>query len=154
MDRKQSYSRLATGAIIWSIALGCSASAQTRVDSYLHELRNLDNSRPESVCISRDSLHGLVAKANESERAEMFRAFRAFYIHSVDMTSPAFSAAMDKYIIDYEHWLMKSDGACSLANLLRERPDIAKAGSSWFECGFLMYDSEGSLYPVDDPASC
>lgn len=81
----------------------------------------------------------------------MFRAFRAFYIDAVSSTAPAFIAVMSKYIDDYEQWL-ESRQAGSVQQFLKEKPEIRIAGSKWFNCGFSMYDGEGSLLPAEDPA--
>jgi hypothetical protein len=140
-----------------ALVIGCAAalhgfaSGQTRVDGYLRELKNLDISRPESTCIARDSLRGLMPGSNVGERETMFRAFRAFYLGAVHLTAPAFLERMGEYVGDYEEWL-DSAQAGSMQQFLKERPEIAETGSQWFKCGFSMYDGEGSLLPAQDPA--
>jgi len=127
------------------------ASAQTRVDGYLRELNKLDSSQPESACIARDSLRRLMPDSDVAEREKMFRAFRAFYRNSVYQTDRPFVADMGKYVNDYEQWSLSSH-AGSMRQFLQSRPDIAEAGSRWFNCGFSMYDAEGTLYPKEDAA--
>lgn len=149
-NRKRLY-HLAVVAIGWLAALHGFASGQTGVDGYLRELKELDGSRPESTCIVRDSLRRLMLVSDVDERDKMFRAFRVFYADSVHRVAPAFLAGMDKYADDYERWAEARPGD-SVQQFLKERPDIAEAGSRWFQCGFSMYDAEGSLYPAEDPA--
>ncbi len=153
MERRRWFSHLAAPAIICSAAFQCFATRQTTAEGYLRALQTLDDSRPESVCIAREWLRRSMADTNPDHRDEMFRAFRAFYIRSIDSTRSVFLAKMDGYTDAYEQWLMKSAPTASIQDFLRERPDIAKAGSNWFSCGFLMSDSEGSLYPTEDPAA-
>lgn len=146
--RKRLY-QLTVVAIGWSVVSQGSALAQTRVDGYLRELNNLDDSRPESTCIARDSLRKLILESDIDEREKMFRAFRAFYSTSVRRTDPPFVAGMAKYVNDYEQWLLANQ-AGSMQQFLNARPDVAEAGSRWFKCGFSMYDAEGTLYPMQD----
>jgi len=140
---------LAGLALILSGALHAAEDA----GDYQRQLSDLDVSRPESVCAARTSLRALMPNANPADRAAMFRAFRAFYIESVSASVPAFTKQMAPHADDIETSLTHSEPHEALRALLQRRPDIAKAGAGWFQCGFSVMEGEGDLYPDQDPAT-
>jgi hypothetical protein len=134
--------------VIWP-----ASTLATPADGYPQQLKQLDDSRPESVCIARDSLRKRMPESSVGQRDKMLRAFRAFYIRSVVRTAPAFLQLMNKYVNDYENSTSLSTRADFAREFLQARPDIAATGSRWFHCGFLLHDAEGTMYPATDPAA-
>ncbi len=64
-------------------------AAVTQADQYSQTLNTLDSSQPESVCQAREALQKILSP-NLAENAEPFRSFRAFFLHAIATTGPAF----------------------------------------------------------------
>jgi hypothetical protein len=81
---------------ILALMLSCAINgmAESEVDYYNRTLQALNSSQPQSTCEARDSLRLLIPNADLTERAQMFRDFRSFYLKSILTTYPEFSTKM------------------------------------------------------------
>lgn len=144
--------RSAATLLLAVLGLPVCLAAVTQADPYSQTLNTLDSSQPESVCQAREALQQILSP-NPAENAEPFRSFRAFFLHATATTGPAFAAAMSRYTSVYEEWATGPGKDLSIRDFLLAKPEVAQAGARWFRCGFSVYDSEGELYPNQDPST-
>ncbi len=137
-------------------AVGCAlllAAAGARAgelsDRYSALIRALDAGDPRSFCTARAGLRERLPKADETDAAAMFRAFRAFYGDGVRTTYRRFRAAAGPFERDLLAWTMTS-GPVGVEEYLDRNPPARQALGAWTGCGFRITEAEGELYPAGD----
>lgn len=125
-------------ACLYSVcAAGLLAGVQA--DGYRGEIEKLDATRPESVCQARTALRQRMPKADIVDRAAMFRAFREFYLRTMQSSTARFADAIRPFHAELED--------------LKRKPEVRQVTAPWSVCGFTFDESEGELYPEQDSAT-
>lgn len=123
-------------------------------DRYSARLDQLDISNPESVCTARTALHEELPNAPDADRTAMFRSFVSFFGRVNRATSRQFYQAinpLNKHLSD----ILKNWGFNLTAALpaIKADTEVHRALGAWFDCGFLLQQSEGIYDTGLDSAS-